>query len=99
MFGDQVVGAEAVPVTITLSNEAALPFRVSEASLSAGTDFMVQKTCSVIAAHASGSCIRVRFQPTTEGSKSDALTIKSTAPGPPLVIELSGRGIAPAPSR
>jgi hypothetical protein len=94
-FGIVTVGAVSAPQTVTLSNSGTAPLTLDSIAITA--NFTETSTCSLspsTLAPGAGCVVTVHFAPATAGAITGSLTIASTAPGSPLVVPLSGTGVA-----
>src|SRR5581483_9610044 len=91
-FSNTGLGQTSASLPVTVKNQQSVPATVSSAATSAG--FIVTgNTCTTLAAGAT-CVINVAFNPTTLGALTGTLTINHDAPGSPLVVSLSGSGVA-----
>jgi hypothetical protein len=96
-FPNQVQGIVSAPVALTLTNNSPAPLTIS--SIVPTGDFAQTTNCPLTSTQLaeSASCtINVTFTPTLAGLRTGAVTISHSAAGSPLVIQLSGVGLAPA---
>ncbi|MFE0464910.1 glycosyl hydrolase family 28-related protein [Kitasatospora sp. NPDC058965] len=92
-FGNVNSGSTGAPQTVTVTNPGSTAATVS--SITASGPFTQTNTCGGFIA-AGGSCtVRVVFAPTGGGNLTGTLSIASGAPGSPLTVGLSGRGVTP----
>jgi hypothetical protein len=93
-FGAIVVGASA-NLSITLTNQGTTA--LTGLSYSEIGDFSVTSPCARTTLAAGASCVaQVTFTPTTTGPLTGLLTISSSDPTSPLLVPLSGSGLANA---
>jgi hypothetical protein len=91
-FGDVSVGSVSVAQAVTVSNPGSAAASVS--SIGTTANFTQTNNCGGSIA-AGGSCtINVTFAPSTGGSLTGTLSLASSAPGSPLTVALSGRGVS-----
>ncbi len=92
-FGDVTAGSTSGAQTVTVSNPGSSAASVS--SVSTSGPFSQTSTCGSSIA-AGGSCtVSVKFAPTSGGNLTGTLSVASSAPGSPLTVALSGKGITP----
>ena len=92
-FGEQSVGRESAPQTLTITNTAAGPVRIF--GISASNEFVQTNDCPVDTRLApSASCVvSVVFSPATIGARIGVLEIAGSAHVVPAVIPLAGTGV------
>ena len=92
-FATQNVGttSPAQSFTLTYNGTSTLPI----ASITASGDFAVTNTCGASVAAGASCTITVTFTPTATGPRTGQITITESADPSPLVVTLSGTGIAP----
>jgi hypothetical protein len=90
-FGDVASGSTSAAQSVTVSNPGSGAVSVSSVSVSG--PFSQTNTCGGSIA-AGGSCtVSVKFAPTSGGSLTGTLTVATSAPGGPLTVALSGKGV------
>jgi hypothetical protein len=90
-FGDVASGSTSSAQTVTVSNPGSSAVSVSSVSVSG--PFSQTNTCGTSIA-AGGSCtVSVTFAPTSGGPLTGTLSVASSAPGSPLTVALSGKGV------
>ena len=98
-FGNRAVGTSSANQAITVTNTGNATLLVSGATFT-GTNanqFALTNGCSTVAP--GGSCtINVRFAPTSAGAKTASVSIVHNAAGSPLLVPLTGNGVASAPA-
>jgi hypothetical protein len=91
-FGTIALGSGA-NLTLTLSNNGSAT--VSGISYAVTGDFAITRPCAAAALNAGAGCtMQLTFTPTAPGASSGILTIASSDPNSPIVVALSGNGIA-----
>jgi hypothetical protein len=92
-FGDVTAGSASGAQTVTVSNPGSNAASVS--SVSTSGPFSQTNTCGSSIA-AGGTCtVTVKFAPTSGGNLTGTLSVASSAPGSPLTVALSGKGVTP----
>ena len=77
---------------VTLRNMGSTPISLNGISFQ-GTEFTETDNCNS-ALPAGGVCqVQVQFDPTQSGPRSDTMTISSSAPNSPTLVQVSGTGI------
>jgi hypothetical protein len=90
-FGDVTAGSTSGAQTVTVSNPGSTAASVS--SVSTSGPFTQTNTCGTSIA-AGGSCtVSVKFAPASGGNITGTLSVASSAPGSPLTVALSGKGV------
>ena len=91
-FGNQGVGSQSAPQTITLHSVGALPVELRGFAL-ATPDFVVDSSrCPAVLAVDARCEVSVVFRPFAAGPRHGRLTILSTMPGEPPALSLTGTG-------
>ena len=96
-FGNVVEGSAGASTTFTLTNSYSQAITVGSITTTL-TDYTTSSTCPVspsTLAVGQNCAITVTFTPITLGTRSDTLTVASSAPGSPTVAALTGVGITP----
>jgi hypothetical protein len=94
-FPNTAVGVTSAALPITVRNSGGSPITIS--SIVASGDFAQSNNCGTSLA-AGGSCtVSVTFHPTTNGTRTGAITFTDSAPGSPQTVSLQGVGFTPAP--
>jgi sugar lactone lactonase YvrE len=99
-FAGEVTGTTSAPKILTLKNTGTAALTVNSISVSGanGADFGETDNCAGQVIQPNSSCaVNVTFLPTLVASEGATLTIANTA-NSPLVISLSGTGVAPTPA-
>ena len=91
-FGNVVVGTSNSQ-TITLANSGGTSATISQAIV-AGTGFSTTLAVPVTIAAGGNTTSNAVFAPTVAGAVTGSVSLVSNAPGSPLVIPLSGTGVA-----
>jgi hypothetical protein len=91
-FGNVVVGTSNSQ-TILLANSGGTSATISQAIV-AGTSFSTTLAVPVTIAAGGNTTFNVVFAPTVAGAATGSVSLVSNAPGSPLVIPLSGTGVA-----
>jgi hypothetical protein len=92
-FGNVNVGSTSAAQSVTVTNPGTTAASIS--SISATSNFSQTNNCGGSIA-AGGSCtVNVTFAPSTGGNLTGTLSIANSAPGSPLTVALSGRGVTP----
>jgi phospholipase C len=95
-FGNQTVGTQSPPKSVTLTNTGSQPLNISAITLVGPNrrDFSRSTTCSLTTPLGAGaSCkIRVTFKPTATGARSASVGISDDGGGSPQLVPLSGNG-------
>jgi hypothetical protein len=92
-FGNVNVGSTSAAQSVTVTNPGTSAASISSISTTAG--FNQTDNCGGSIA-AGGSCtVNVTFAPTAGGNATGTLSIANSAPGSPLTVALSGRGVTP----
>jgi len=90
-FGDQRVGTQSAPHTVTLTNDSSSAAAITELSASP-RDFIVSDGCATVPA--GGSCAAsIVFQPTAVGPRAGTLTIRTFSETDPYTVQLGGTGL------
>lgn len=99
-FGEQRVGFESAPRTVTLANTGTATLALEAASIAGtdGTDFLVRSNrCQGEPLPAGEECrIGIGFSPSARGARSASLTLKPDLDLEPVEVELSGLGVVSA---
>ncbi|HEY9137282.1 MAG TPA: choice-of-anchor D domain-containing protein, partial [Terriglobus sp.] len=94
-FGNVVLGSNST-LSLTLHNGGTSA--VDGLAFSTTKDFSVTSTCGITTLNAGSSCsVSVTYRPTITGYATGALAIRSTDPASPLLVALTGTGIASTP--
>ena len=92
-FGNVNAGSTSAAQAVTVTNPGTTAASIS--SISATANFAQTNNCGGSIA-AGGSCtVNVTFAPSTGGNLTGTLSVASNAPGSPLTVALSGRGVTP----
>ncbi len=92
-FGNVIVGANGTS-SITLTNSGSASISISQANVSgAGFSISGMATPMTIAA-GQGASFTAKFAPTSAGAASGSISVTSNSPNSPLVISLTGAGVA-----
>jgi hypothetical protein len=94
-FGTQAVNSSSPVNTLTLTNNTKAALTIS--SIFASGDFAQTTTCPVAPttlAAAQSCTISATFTPTQGGLRTGAITVAHSAAGSPLIIPLTGTGLA-----
>jgi len=93
-FGNQPLGTESNPHTVTLANTGDAALSLSGISLSGAdaTDFAESNACPTSLAAGASCAITVTFTPQIAGTKAAALSVADNAGGSPQRAALSGTG-------
>ena len=101
VFAAQTVGTTSAPQTVTLTNPGSSQLNISSISVEGeATDFPLTNLCGVSLQPNQSCTISVEFEPTAAGTLSATLRIVTNATNVangPLLISLSGTGVAAAP--
>lgn len=89
-FGNQKVGTNSNPQTITVGNPAAAPLHLT--SITTTGDFTRTDNCPPVLASGAQCTISVTFSPTMTGLRTGTLTIKDSAKTSPNKLGLTGTG-------
>jgi hypothetical protein len=92
-FSTQNVGTTSPAQSFTLTYNGTSTLTI--ASITATGDFAVTNTCGGSVAAGASCTITVTFTPTATGPQTGQITITENADPSPLVVTLSGTGIAP----
>ncbi len=90
-FGDQPVNSTSPPHIVTLRNMGSVALSI--ATIQATGEFAQTNTCGTSVPGGGACAISITFSPTSNVSKSGAVTITDNATGSPQVVTLSGKGI------
>jgi hypothetical protein len=90
-FGSQGVGTTSGLQTITLTNPSHVSFGISGISISG--DFTETNNCGVKLAPKQNCTIKVRFSPSTTGTRTGSITLTDGTSSSPQVIPLTGAGL------
>ncbi|ACU72201.1 coagulation factor 5/8 type domain protein [Catenulispora acidiphila DSM 44928] len=90
-FGDVKSGTTSAPQSVTVTNPGTSAAPIS--SISATGPFSQTNNCGSSLAAGASCTAQVTFAPTTGGNATGTLTVATSAPGGPLSVALSGRGI------
>lgn len=89
-YAFQLVGTSSPPQSLTVTNTAASPMKIS--SIQTNVPFAQTNDCGHSLAADSTCTIRITFKPTIIGTSEGLLTISDSASSKPEVVELSGAG-------
>ncbi|MGH9374546.1 MAG: choice-of-anchor D domain-containing protein, partial [Terriglobia bacterium] len=89
--GPAIVGQSASPQQVTLSNTSTGPVTIT-GIVASPSNFTDTTTCGATLAAGANCVITVTYMATAGGGQTGTLTISTSAPGPPLVVTLSGTG-------
>ncbi len=92
-FGDQAVGTSSAAQVVTLTNTGSQKLYLS---VSIDSEFAQTNDCGSALAPGANCSIEVTFAPTTSGTLSGNLTLRSNALGSPQAVALTGTGLGPA---
>jgi hypothetical protein len=90
-FGDVNSGSTSAAQAVTITNPGTSAASLS--SISATGPFAQTNNCGSSLAAGASCTVQVTFSPTTGGNATGTLTVNTSAPGGPLSVALSGRGI------
>ncbi|MEY9890223.1 hypothetical protein ABIA31_003881 [Catenulispora sp. MAP5-51] len=90
-FGDVNSGSTSTAQAVTITNPGTSAASLS--SISATGPFAQTNNCGSSLAAGASCTVQVTFSPTTGGNATGTLTVNTSAPGGPLSVALSGRGI------
>ncbi|WP_194908460.1 discoidin domain-containing protein [Catenulispora rubra] len=90
-FGDVNSGSTSAPQSVTINNPGTSAAALS--GISATGPFTQTNNCGGSLAAGASCTAQVTFKPTTGGNATGTLTVSTSAPGGPLSVALSGRGI------
>jgi hypothetical protein len=89
-FGNQKVGRDSAPQTVTLTANGPGPLTIF--SIAASEEFGMGTDCPASLSAGSSCTITISFSPIASGPRSGVLTIMTDAVGSPHFISLSGTG-------
>ncbi len=89
------LGATATFQTVTVTSNGAAPLVIGAVNLTGASDFTLSSnTCANTTRAPGATCqVTIRFQATARSTRTSTLNITSNAPGSPLHIAVSGKGI------
>jgi hypothetical protein len=88
------LGATATFQTVTVTSNGSAPLNIIDTTLTAGDFTISSNTCEATTRAPGATCqITIRFQAKARGTRTATLRINSNAPGSPLSIPVSGKGI------
>ena len=90
-FGDIAVGSSSSSQAVTVNNPGTTAASIS--SVSASANFSQTNNCGSSLAAGASCTVNVTFTPTTGGSLTGTLSVANSAPGSPLTVALSGKGL------
>ncbi|MEZ0114343.1 hypothetical protein ABH920_008377 [Catenulispora sp. EB89] len=90
-FGDVNSGSTSAPQSVTVNNPGTSAAALS--GISATGPFTQTNNCGSSLAAGASCTAQVTFKPTAGGNATGTLTVATSAPGGPLSVALSGRGI------
>jgi probable HAF family extracellular repeat protein len=96
-FSPQAIGTTSAAQTVTLKNTGTASLTISSIAIT-GTnagDFAQTHTCGTTLAAGASCTISVKFKPSTQGTRTAALTITDNAKGSPQTVALTGTGCIP----
>ncbi len=92
-FASQNVGEPSAAQTLTLTNLGSTALGI--ASIAAGPDFLVSKTCGASLVGGASCTISVKFDPRTTGPHVESLVVTTTGATAVVRATLTGAGTAP----
>jgi hypothetical protein len=96
VFAPQLVGTTSAPQTIVLTFSGTIPVApLTISSIVASGDFAQTNNYTTPIAAGTSVTINVTFTPTTTGLRTGQITITESASTTPIVIPLTGTGLAP----
>jgi len=96
-IGNQFVGVQHTPASITLTNTGGMALTISGITVT-GTnsgEFVESNTCGTSLAGGANCTISVAFTAATTGTRTATLNIADSAAGSPQTVALSGTGVTP----
>jgi hypothetical protein len=98
-FGNQVVGTASASLSTTLTNKGTQSFAVTGIGVTGSNapHYVQSNNCPANLGAGASCAIGVTFSPTATGTKSAKLSIATTATSTPLLVALTGTGVAPPP--
>jgi hypothetical protein len=98
-FGNQVVGAVSASLSTTLTNKGTQSFAVTGIGVTGSNapHYAQSNNCPANLGAGASCTIGVTFSPQATGTKSAKLSIATTATSTPLLVTLTGTGVAPPP--
>ncbi|HUI41778.1 MAG TPA: choice-of-anchor D domain-containing protein, partial [Terriglobia bacterium] len=100
-FGDQAVGTQSGPMTLSLSNAGSADLIIYNVSSTDPTDFPETSNCGPFPRtfHPGDGCtVSVMFAPSMEGALSGDIRIGNSGSNVPAEVPLTGTGVAPEAS-
>ena len=94
-FGALMVGATSPPRSFTITSSGPAALRINEITLTGAHpgDFALTEDCSIGARPPGDDCVvTVTFAPTSPGTRTATVTIRSNAAGSPEIVNLTGGG-------
>ncbi|HEY3871771.1 MAG TPA: choice-of-anchor D domain-containing protein, partial [Actinocrinis sp.] len=91
-FGDVNTGSTSAAQSVTVTNPGTSAAAIS--SVSATSNFSQTNNCGSSLAAGASCTVNVTFAPTSGGSLTGTLSVASNAPGSPLTVALSGKGVS-----
>ena len=90
-FGGQAIGTSSTPFTLTFTNWGTTTVSVNPPTIT-GTEFTQTNNCGTSLKPGANCRVNITFSPTTLGSQSETLTVKTSYPGSPWSVTLQGVG-------
>jgi len=90
-FGDVNSGSTSAAQAVTITNPGTSAAAISSVGVTG--PFSQTNTCGSSLAAGASCTVQVKFSPTAGGNATGTLTVATSAPGGPLSVALSGRGI------
>jgi len=89
-FGDETVGQQSAPMTVTLTNTGSDDLSLT--SITTTGDFAETNQCATMLAPSQSCTISVTFTPTKKGARTGQLKVTDNAPLSPQTVKLEGTG-------
>ena len=93
-FGNQPVGTTSLAKTITLSNKGHVAVSITSIAITGVNigDFSQTNTCGTSVAAGASCFIKVKFKPTTTGTRSGTVSVTDNGGGSPQKVKVTGTG-------
>jgi hypothetical protein len=95
VFGPQLVGTTSAAQAVTLTYNGTVPAAALTLTFAVSGDFAETNTYTAPLAAGASCSISITFKPTAAGTRNGQVTITASASSTPIVIPLSGTGLAP----
>ncbi|MBZ5642597.1 MAG: choice-of-anchor D domain-containing protein [Acidobacteriia bacterium] len=96
VFGNQGVGTNSAPITVSLSSVGTSAINLIDIQATGDFTFPFSTCTAEPMTNGAGCSMSITFSPTAAGTRTGTLTITSDDPSSPAVISLSGTGVTTA---